>query len=239
MALLGVNIDHVATLRQQRLEADPDPVAAALICEKAGADSIVAHLREDRRHIQDHDIISLKKRLRIRFNLEMSMASDVVALALKVKPAQATLVPENRRELTTEGGLDVIRQRARVQDVCRRLQDKGVEVSLFIAADRAQIDASFAAGARIIEIHTGRYAELDGKPGQRKELEQIAAMTGYAKSLGMTVNAGHGLKYYNTTAIATIPGMYELNIGHSIISRAVTTGLTAAVKEMRALARRR
>lgn len=236
MPLLGVNIDHVATIRQQRRESDPAPLKAALLCEKAGADSIVAHLREDRRHIQDKDIILLRKTLRVRFNLEMSIANDVVALALKLKPAQATLVPERRQELTTEGGLDVIACKKKLRDVCARLKDKGTDVSLFIAPDKDQIESSLAIGVKTIELHTGCYAELDETPArQRKELAKLAAMTAYARSLGITVNAGHGLKYHNTVSVAKIPGMHELNIGHSIISRAVFSGLENAVREMHLL----
>jgi pyridoxine 5-phosphate synthase len=235
MPLLGVNIDHVATLRQQRLEFDPDPVKAALVCQEAGADSIVAHLREDRRHINDKDIIALKKALRIRFNLEMSIAKDVVALACKVRPDQATLVPERRQELTTEGGLDVVKGFRRLKPVCAQLAARGISVSLFIDPDKAQVEATKALGVSIIEFHTGSYAAARAGR-QAGELKKLEAATQYARSLGITVNAGHGLKYHNTEPVARIAGMHELNIGHSIISYAVFAGLDHAVREMKRLA---
>ena len=228
MPLLGVNIDHIATLRQARREKDPDPIAAARLCEKAGAHSIVAHLREDRRHIQDKDIVELKKAVRTRFNMEMSINPEIVAIACRVKPHQATLVPERRQELTTEGGLDVMKHFARVKNAVHKLQNKGIEVSLFIAPNKQQIKKSKEAGVGIIEIHTGHYAL--GKNNQ--ELKKIQEATRYAQSLGIVVNAGHGLNYNNAQAIARIEGMRELNIGHSIISRAAFVGLEKAVKEM-------
>lgn len=237
MALLGVNIDHIATLRQQRREFDPDPVEGALICQKAGADSIVAHLREDRRHINDRDIIALKKALNIRFNMEMSVATDVVALACKVRPHQATLVPERRQELTTEGGLDAVKNYKLLKTVCARLSDKGIEVSLFIDAQKEQVDASKKLGVPFIELHTGPYAEASSMKTRASELKKLDSITQYARSFGITVNAGHGLKYHNTAAIARIPGMHELNIGHSIISAAVFIGLDEAVKRMKTLSR--
>ncbi len=236
MPLLGVNIDHIATLRQQRREFDPDPVKGALICQEAGADSIVAHLREDRRHINDRDIIALKKSLRIRFNLEMSVAPDVVAMACKVRPDQATLVPERRQELTTEGGLDVIRNSRQLKTVCARLADKNIKVSLFIDAEKDQVDASKKLGVPFIELHTGPYAEALTARKRETELKKLDSITQYARSLGITVNAGHGLKYHNTVNIARIPGMYELNIGHSVISYAIFAGLNNAVREMKRLA---
>ena len=233
MPFLGVNIDHVATLRQQRRESEPDPVKAALICQKAGADSIVAHLREDRRHINDKDILALKRTLQVRFNLEMSAAKDVVALACKVRPDQATLVPERRQELTTEGGLDVIRNAGKLKPVCSRLKDQGIIVSFFIDPEKDQIDAARNIGISVIELHTGRYAEALTERAQITRLKELNTAAQYAHSLGMTVNAGHGLKYHNTIAIARIPGMHELNIGHSIISYAVFVGLEKAVREMK------
>ena len=237
MPLLGVNIDHVATLRQARRGIYPDPVQAALVCEKAGADSIVAHLREDRRHIQDKDVVRLRQELSIRFNLEMSIAPGVVDLACRVKPLQATLVPERRQELTTEGGLDVAAGFRRLKAACARLKDKGIELSLFIAPDKVQIDKTVELGVGVIELHTGCYALAGTAAARTRELRKIAAMTAYARSLGLVVNAGHGLDYHNTLPVAQIPGMHELNIGHSIMAQAVFTGLERAVKEMRALAR--
>ncbi len=237
MPLLGVNIDHVATVRQARREFDPDPVKAALICQKAGADSIVAHLREDRRHINDSDVLRLKKELSIRFNLEMSITPGIVDVACRLRPMQATLVPERRQELTTEGGLDVAGQFRRLKVACARMQDKGIDLSLFIAPDKRQIDKTVELGVGIVEFHTGCYALAKTLAGQVKELAKLNAMTAYARRLGIVVNAGHGLKYDNTRAIALIPGMHELNIGHSIIARAVFVGLKKAVREMKALAK--
>jgi pyridoxine 5-phosphate synthase len=237
MPLLGVNIDHIATLRQARRETDPDPVKAALICQKAGADSIVAHLREDRRHIHDNDIVRLRKELAIRFNLEMSIAPEIIDIACRLKPVQATLVPERRQELTTEGGLNVVSQFKRLKIACARMQDKGIELSLFIAPDKAQIDKTVELGVGIIEFHTGCYAMAKTAASTSKELKKLTAMTAYAHARGLTVNAGHGLKYHNTRPIVMIPGMHELNIGHSIISYAVFVGLERAVKEMRKIVR--
>ncbi len=239
MPLLGVNIDHIATLRQQRREVDPDPVKGALICQEAGADSVVAHLREDRRHINDGDVLSLKKALRIRFNLEMSVAPDVVAVACKVRPDQATLVPERRQELTTEGGLDVVRSIKTLRNVCARLTDKGIEVSLFIDARRDQVEASKKLGVKFIELHTGPYAQAVTARARQAELRKLDTLTQYARSLGLVVNAGHGLKYHNTQAVARIAGMQELNIGHSIIAMAVFSGLDGAVRAMKCLANSR
>lgn len=236
MPLLGVNIDHIATLRQQRREFDPDPLKGALICQEAGADSIVAHLREDRRHINDRDVIALRKALRIRFNLEMSVAPDVVAVACKVRPDQATLVPERRQELTTEGGLDVVRNFRSLKVVCSRLEDKGIDVSLFIDAEKDQVDATRELGVPIIELHTGPYAEAKTIRARQRQWQKLDRLTQYARSLGLIVNAGHGLKYDNTAEVAQIPGMYELNIGHSIISYAVFAGLDRAVREMKTIA---
>ncbi|MBF0489396.1 MAG: pyridoxine 5'-phosphate synthase [Candidatus Omnitrophica bacterium] len=232
MAKLGVNIDHVATLRQARRETDPDPILAARICEEAGAHSIVAHLREDRRHIQDIDIVLLRKSIKIRFNLEMSISKDIVKVALQIKPDQATLVPERRQEVTTEGGLDVVGNRKRLVSVCDHLQQKGIMVSLFIDPDKKQIEATKALNVPMIELHTGAYARAYAGRSETKELAKLKAMTLYAQKLGLIVNAGHGLNYHNTAAVARIAGMEELNIGHSIISRAVFVGLKQAVKEM-------
>jgi len=235
MVKLGVNIDHVATLRQARGEFDPDPVMAARLCEQAGVNSIVAHLREDRRHIQDHDIVLLRKTVKTRFNLEMSVDPGIVKVALAVKPDQATLVPERRQELTTEGGLDVVRHLKRVKKASQTLQSAGIDVSLFIAPDKKQIDAAFSIGVKTIELHTGAYARAFAGRLAVDEFAQIKVMTLYARRLGITVNAGHGLNYENTYAIARIKGMHELNIGHAIMSRAVFVGLKQAVREMLAI----
>ena len=235
MIQLGVNIDHIATLRQARGESDPDPVLAARICEQAGCNSIVAHLREDRRHIQDRDIVLLRKAVKIRFNLEMSIEASVVKVALAVKPDQATLVPERRQELTTEGGLDVVRYLKGIKKVSHALMAKGIDVSLFIAPDKKQIDATASIGVKTIELHTGSYARAFADRQAIEEFAQIKEMTLYARKLGIIVNSGHGLNYENTYAIARIKGMHELNIGHSIMSRAVFVGLKQAVREMIAI----
>ena len=232
MPKLGVNVDHVATLRQARRELDPDPVVAAKICEKAGADSIVAHLREDRRHINDEDIRRLRKAVTTRLNLEMSLNKEIVAIAALIKPDEATLVPEKRAEITTEGGLDVVSHFNRIARAVETLQKKDIAVSLFIDPVKKQIKRAQESGATIIELHTGRYDLASTRIARDRELAKIKDMTRYARGLGLTVNAGHGLKYHNTRAIARIPGIEELNIGHSIISRAVFVGLEAAVKEM-------
>ena len=232
MPKLGVNVDHVATLRQARRELDPDPVVAAKICEKAGADSIVAHLREDRRHINDDDIRRLRKAVTTRLNLEMSLNKEIVAIAALIKPDEATLVPEKRAEITTEGGLDVVSHFNRVARAVETLQKKDIAVSLFIDPVKKQIKKAQESGATVIELHTGRYDLASTRIDRNRELAKIKNMTRYARGLGLTVNAGHGLKYHNTKAIASIPRIEELNIGHSIISRAVFVGLEAAVKEM-------
>ncbi len=237
MPKLGVNIDHVATLRQARGEKDPCPVEAAKICLKAGADSIVAHLREDRRHINDTDVKNLRKTVTKRFNLEMSLNKDILAVALKIKPDEATLVPEKRQELTTEGGLDVIKHFSRITRATRMLQDQGIAVSLFIDPVKKQIQKAYATGARVIELHTGNYDLAPTPKRCAMQLAKIEKMTHYAQSLGLIVNAGHGLKYHNTRAIAKIPGIEELNIGHSIICRAIFVGLKQAVSEMKNLIR--
>lgn len=233
--LLGVNVDHVATLRQARGTRYPDPVQAALDAEEAGADGITVHLREDRRHIQDRDIHVLKEVLQTRMNLEMAVTDDMIALAEQVRPPHCCLVPERREERTTEGGLEVVGQFEKVQQACLRLANGGVEVSLFIAPDLAQIKAAKEAGAPVIEIHTGHYADAADKVTQHAEYRRIVEAVAYAQSLGLIVNAGHGLNYQNVEAIAAIPGINELNIGHSIIARAVFTGLKDAVREMKRL----
>ncbi len=232
MAKLGVNIDHVATLRQARREFDPDPIVAAKICEQAGADSIVAHLREDRRHINEGDIRQLRKTITTRLNLEMSLNREIVEIAVRIKPDEATLVPEKRAEITTEGGLDVTRHFHRIKQTVATLQDRNIAVSLFIDPIKKQIQKAQESGATAIELHTGRYDHVRTKTSQMKELKKIKDMTQYAQGLGLVVNAGHGLKYHNTKAIANILEIEELNIGHSIISRAIFVGLESAVKEM-------
>lgn len=232
MPKLGVNIDHVATLRQARRGFDPDPIAAARICEQAGADSIVAHLREDRRHIQDKDIRLLRKTVKTRLNLEMSLDDAIVAVAISVHPDQATIVPERRAEVTTEGGLDVLRHFARVKRAAAALKKAGIAVSLFIDPTGRQLYKTLEAGVDTVELHTGRYAHARTRQQVFRELNTLKKMTALARGLDMNVNAGHGLNYRNTRAVARIEGLEELNIGHAIISRAVFVGLEAAVKEM-------
>ena len=235
MPRLGVNIDHVATLRQARREFDPDPIAAARCCEKAGADSIVAHLREDRRHIQEKDIRALRKTVATRLNLEMSLDEKIVAFACSIRPDAATIVPEKRSEITTEGGLDVIQHFRRVKKAAALLRKAGIAVSLFIDPVAAQIIRTKEAGVEMAEVHTGAYTGAKTRQQILHELNKIRKMTEFAQGLGMTVNAGHGLNYNNVQAIARIPGIAELNIGHAIISRAVFVGLEAAVRAMAAL----
>lgn len=232
MPKLGVNIDHIATLRQARRGVLPDPIAAAKICEKAGARSIVAHLREDRRHIDDRDVKQLKKTIKTHFNLEMSASPAIVRIACAIKPDQATLVPEKRQEITTEGGLDVTKNFNYIKNVVAQLQQKGITVSLFIDPEKKQIIKSAQTGAESVELHTGSYANAKTKGQKQKELEKIRNGVLLGKKLGLIINAGHGLDYQNTTAIARIPGIEELNIGHSIISEAVFAGLFVAVKKM-------
>jgi len=232
MSKLGVNIDHVATLRQARGESEPDPVSAALICEKAGCDSIVAHLREDRRHINDNDVKQLRKKIKTKFNLEMSINEEIVNVVMDIRPDQATLVPERRKEITTEGGLDVFSNSKRISDIITKLHSKGIKVSLFVDPERRQIEASKKAGAGIIEIHTGRYANAKKPKDTERELSAVLNAAKIGRELGMSVNAGHGLNYINVKQIAAIKEIEELNIGHSIISRAVFAGLENAVKEM-------
>jgi len=237
MAKLGVNIDHVATVREARKTYEPDPVHAAKVCERAGCDSIVCHLREDRRHIKDADVAKLKKLVKTRLNLEMSIAKEIVGIACRIKPDQATLVPEKRQEVTTEGGLDVKKNFTRVAKAVHRLMDSGIDVSLFINPSKEQIFASAKTGAGIIELHTGEYANAVSVSARKKKFNALKKAVEYGLSLGLEVNAGHGLNYENVRDVARIKGMNELNIGHSIISRAVFVGLEDAVKEMMELAR--
>lgn len=244
MLKLGVNIDHVATVREARYRGrdvgEPCPVATALICEAAGAHGITAHLREDRRHIQDHDVIALRKKLGTRLNLEMANSEEIIRIALKLRPDIVCLVPERRQEVTTEGGLDVEGNLAGLKRTCRRMNDAGVEVSLFIAPDPIQVAAAAMVGAQFIELHTGAYAECFNKARERKaELRRLAAAAAQAHELGLQVNAGHGLNCANVPPLlAVVPHLVELNIGHSIISRSITVGLAKAVKEMLATIRK-
>lgn len=238
MLKLGVNIDHVATVREARYRGldhgEPCPVAAALAAESAGAHGITAHLREDRRHIQDRDVIALRKTISTRLNLEMANAEEIIRIALKLKPDIVCLVPERRQEVTTEGGLDVAGQLAALKRTVRRMNDAGIEVSLFIAPDPVQVAAAAMSGAQFIELHTGAYAECFGKARERKaELKRFAAAAAQAHDLGLQVNAGHGLNVTNVPPLlAVVPHLVELNIGHSLISRSLTVGLAQAVKEM-------
>ena len=233
---LGVNIDHVATVREARKTFEPDPIEAARESEKAGCDGIVCHLRKDRRHINDRDLERLKRAVTTRLNMEMSVDPEIADIACRVRPDQATLVPENRQEITTEGGLDVAGNLERIHEVVRRLSGEGIEVSLFIDPEPAQIEASKKAGVNIVEFHTGRYAgEFNAGQDPERELENLRRMARLALEMEFTVCAGHGLNYNNVTPVACIEGMHELNIGHSIISRAVFTGLSAAVREMKGL----
>ena len=233
--LLGVNIDHVATLRQARGTRYPDPVQAAIESEQAGADSITLHLREDRRHIQDRDVEMLKDILQTRMNLEMAVTDEMLAIASRIRPADCCLVPERREELTTEGGLDVAGQVDRMQDACTQLAEAGVRVSLFIDADPVQVDAARAVGAPCIEIHTGHFADATTPEAAEKEFERIRAAVQLGENIGLHVNAGHGLHYHNVRPIAALPAIRELNIGHAIIARAVFSGLGNAVREMKQL----
>lgn len=237
MLKLGVNIDHVATLREARYRGlkggEPDPIAAALICEKAGAHGITAHLREDRRHIQDRDVRQLREIIKTRLNLEMANVREIVAIALKLQPDIVCLVPERRQEVTTEGGLDVAGNLQALSQTRKKMNDAGIEVSLFIAPDPTQIEASARVGAQFIELHTGAFAEhFNQKQKRIRELNRLVTAARQAHDLGLKVNAGHGLNYQNLPLLHTVPHLVELNIGHSIISRSITTGLSAAVKEM-------
>ena len=232
---LGVNIDHIATLREVRKGLEPEPSFAALICESAGADGIVIHLREDRRHIKERDLYILRHIVKIKLNLEMSTSDGIVAIACDARPDQATLVPEKRQELTTEGGLDVIKSFDKTKKAIQRLRKQGIAVSLFIDADKKQIDASRKAGVDFIELHTGRYAEARDAGEQAKYLKELIESAKYARKSGFHVFAGHGLNYYNVIPVAAIEGIEELNIGYSIVCRAALVGLERAVKEMKAL----
>jgi len=233
--LLGVNIDHVATLRQARGTHYPDPVQAAIESEQAGADSITLHLREDRRHIQERDVRQLKDILKTRMNLEMAVTDEMLAFAGQVRPEDCCLVPERREELTTEGGLDVAGQLTRVRDACQQLSGAGIRVSLFIDADRKQVEAAVEAGAPCIEIHTGHFADAPAGEEQAAELARIVESVRLGVAAGLKVHAGHGLNYHNVGKIAAIPDILELNIGHAIIARALFTGLMPAVREMKRL----
>ncbi|MFC4258343.1 pyridoxine 5'-phosphate synthase [Marinobacter lacisalsi] len=233
--LLGVNVDHVATLRQARGTRFPDPVQAAMVAEEAGADSITIHPREDRRHIQDRDVLLIRQTLNTRMNLEMAVTDAMLAFAETVRPECVCLVPEKREELTTEGGLDVEGNEDRVARACERLARIGAEVSLFIDPDPSQIDAAVRCGAPVIELHTGEYAEADTAAEQTHTLNNLKEAVEYARRKGLIVNAGHGLNYHNTLAVAAIPGINELNIGHAIIARSVFTGLKEAVRDMRSI----
>ncbi len=233
--LLGVNIDHVATLRQARGTRYPDPIQAAIEAEQAGADAITLHLREDRRHIQERDVEMLKDILQTRMNLEMAVTEEMLAIAERIKPEECCLVPESREELTTEGGLDVLGQKDRIREACQRLAAVGVRVSLFVDADPAQIDAAAEVGVPVIEIHTGHFADAEERRARDAEYEGIVAAIRHGDALGLHVNAGHGLNYQNVGQIAAIPQVKELNIGHAIIARAVFTGLQQAVKEIKRL----
>ena len=233
--LLGVNIDHIATLRQARGTRYPDPVQAAIDAEQAGANSITLHLREDRRHIQERDVEIIKDILLTRMNLEMAVTEAMLSIAERIKPADCCLVPERREELTTEGGLDVVAQLPRITAACARLHAAGCRVSLFIDADLAQVDAAARAGAPAIEIHTGHYAEAGNQAATLQELQRIQSAVEHGVKAGLQVNAGHGLNYQNVAAVAAIPQIRELNIGHAIIARALFTGLQESVREMKRL----
>ena len=235
MIKLGLNIDHVATLRQVRGTRYPNVIRAALICEEAGADAITLHLREDRRHIQDADVEALRGMLQTRMNLESAVTDEMIGIALRIKPHDLCLVPERREELTTEGGLDVVRHFDAVQRATARCLDAGIRVSLFIDADERQLDAAKKIGAPVVEIHTGKYADAGCVPERAHELARIQQAVAHAHALGLQVNAGHGLNYHNVQPIAAIPNICELNIGHAIIAEAVFIGLEQAVKKMKAL----
>ncbi|MDX1569465.1 MAG: pyridoxine 5'-phosphate synthase [Xanthomonadales bacterium] len=233
--LLGVNIDHVATLRQARGTRYPDPLQAAFLAEEAGADAITVHLREDRRHIQDRDVALLTRTVTTRINLECAVNDEMLALAIEQRPADVCLVPERREELTTEGGLDVRAHEESVRDACRRLGDAGIRVSLFIDPDPDQLEASREAGAPVVELHTGAYADAETAVDRAAELERIRSAAHAGADLGLQVNAGHGLHYHNVAPIAAIPEIRELNIGHAIVARSVMVGFKSAVAEMKRL----
>jgi pyridoxine 5-phosphate synthase len=235
IAQLGFNIDHVATLRQARGEQYPDPIEAALVAARAGADSITLHLREDRRHINDRDVSVLKQVSTVPINLEMAITEEMVSIAENVRPQHVCLVPEKREELTTEGGLDVIAQQNKITAICQRLQSIGIEVSLFIDADQQQCEAAVSCGAAAIELHTGHFANAETEVQRQHYLNLLQGAAHYADDKGLIVNAGHGLHYYNVKPIAAIPQFQVLNIGHSIVSHAVWVGLANAIKEMKQL----
>ncbi len=233
--LLGVNIDHVATLRQARGTRYPDPLQAAMLAEQAGADAITLHLREDRRHIQERDVEMLKHTLLTRMNLELAVTDAMLKIAERIKPQDCCLVPERREELTTEGGLDVVGQAGLIKEACTRLKEAGVRVSLFIDANRAQVEAAARAGAPVIEIHTGHFADAPDATARAQELQRIIDAVRHGRQAGLQVNAGHGLNYQNVGAIAALADVSELNIGHAIVARALFTGLGEAVCEMKRL----
>ena len=239
MALLGVNIDHVATVRQARRTFEPDPVWAAAMAELGGADGITIHLREDRRHIGDRDLRVLRETVTVKLNLEMACDVDVVRIACETKPDQATLVPERREEITTEGGLDVAGHPARVAEVIAGLKEAGIEVSLFLDPDPKQIDAARELGADAVELHTGQYALASRGAARDAELKTLEARAAHIRDSGLILHAGHGLTYTNVCPVASIEGMSELNIGHSIVARAIMVGMTEAVREMKTLITRR
>jgi len=232
---LGVNIDHVATVRQARRTVEPDPVWAAVLAELGGADGITVHLREDRRHIQDRDVRVLKETVQVRINLEMAAEDEITRVALDLRPQQCTLVPERREEVTTEGGLDVLGNRNRVENCLRQLQEAGIECSLFIDPDERQIDAAQSLGVEAVELHTGRYADAKTPAEQDVEFEALLSAGQAVRDAGLTLHLGHGLTYRNVSRAAAIPGVCELNIGHSIVARAVMVGFEQAVREMKAL----
>lgn len=235
--LLGVNIDHIATVRNARGTNYPDPVQAAFVAEQAGAEGITVHLREDRRHITDRDVELLRQTIQTRMNLEMAVTDEMVDIACRIKPAFCCLVPEKRQEVTTEGGLDVAGQKEKIARAVKRLTEAGIKVSLFIDPDHAQIDAADDVGAPFIEIHTGAYADAETPQEEDKEFVRIKDAVAYAAGKGLKVNAGHGLNYHNVQRVAALPAIYELNIGHAIIGRAVFSGLAAAVADMKTLLR--
>lgn len=235
---LGVNIDHIATLREVRKGIEPEPVFAALICQEALAEGVVVHLREDRRHIKERDLYILKDVVKVKLNLEMSSAPEIVKIACKVKPGQATLVPEKRRELTTEGGLDAAANLKNIKRVVKKLKESGILVSLFIDPEEKQIDAAAASGVKMIELHTGRYADARNKEEENICFDELKKAVYYAKNKGLRVNAGHGLNYYNTARVAGINGIEELNIGYAIVCRAVIVGLREAIRQMKELIKR-
>jgi pyridoxine 5-phosphate synthase len=235
MAQLGVNIDHVATVRQARLTNEPDPVWAATLAQLGGADGITLHLREDRRHIQDRDLHVLRETVSVKLNLELAANAEIVKIACRARPDQATLVPEKREEVTTEGGLDLVAGRQRVADAIAALRAAGITVSLFLDPEQRQLEAAASLGVEAVELHTGEYAQAVGEEEQAKQLAKLAAAARQVRALGMTLHAGHGLTYRNVKPVAAIEGMSELNIGHSIVARAIMIGFEQAVREMKKL----